>query len=65
MKGKRSRKLAKFGTYLATFAACINRTAAEKRLGEAPKIRLHREQLLAEPKRWNDLDQHLFGAESK
>lgn len=63
IEGKRSRKPAKFDTYLATFAACINPTASEKLLSEAPKIRLHRDQLPAEPKRWKDLDQHPFGAE--
>ncbi|KAI1663301.1 Pol protein [Pyrenophora tritici-repentis] len=65
VKGKRSRKPARFGTYLATFAACINPTAPAKLLSEAPKIRLHRDQLPAEPKRWKDLDQHPFGAEFK
>ncbi|KAI0568239.1 hypothetical protein Alg130_12245, partial [Pyrenophora tritici-repentis] len=65
VEGKRSRKPARFGTYLATFAACINPTASEKLLSEAPKIRLHRDQLPAEPKRWKDLDQHPFGAEFK
>ncbi|KAF1931148.1 uncharacterized protein M421DRAFT_2670 [Didymella exigua CBS 183.55] len=51
MKGKRIRKPATFGTYLATFAACINPTAAGKLLSEAPKTRLHRDQLPAELKR--------------
>ena len=62
IEGKRSRKPAKFDTYLATFAACINPTASEKLLSEAPKIRLYRDQLLAELKRWKDLDQHPFRA---
>jgi hypothetical protein len=65
VEGKRSWKPAKFGTYLATFAACINPTAPEKLLGEAPKIWIHRDQLPAEPKRWKDLDWHPFGAEFK
>jgi len=63
IEGKRSRKPAKFGTYLATFAACLNPTAPAKLLNEAPKIRLHRDQLPAVPKRWKDLDCHPFGAE--
>ncbi|PZC94319.1 hypothetical protein A1F95_06680 [Pyrenophora tritici-repentis] len=65
VKGKRFRKPVNLGTYLATFAACINPTAPAKLLSEAPKIRLHRDQLPAEPKRWKDLDQHPFGAEFK
>jgi hypothetical protein len=65
VEGKRSRKPAKFGTYLTTFAACINPTALEKLLREAPKIRIHRDQLPAEPKRWKDLDRHPFGTEFK
>jgi hypothetical protein len=63
LKGKRSRKPVNLGTYLATFAACINPTAPSKLLNEAPKIRLHRDQLLAVLKRWKDLDHHPFGAE--
>jgi hypothetical protein len=63
LKGKRSRKPVNLGTYLATFAACINPTAPAKLLNEAPKIRLHRDQLPAVPKRWKDLDHHPFGAE--
>jgi hypothetical protein len=51
VEGKRSRKLAKFDTYLATFAACINPTALEKLLSEAPKIRIHCNQLPPELKR--------------
>jgi hypothetical protein len=65
MDGKRSRKQVKFGTYLTTFAACINPTALEKLPREAPKIRIHRDQLPAEPKRWKDLDRHPFGTEFK
>jgi hypothetical protein len=62
VEGKRSQKPAKFGTYLATFAACINPTAPAKLLNEVQKVRLHRDQLLAEPKRWKDLGCHPFGA---
>jgi hypothetical protein len=65
VEGKRRRKPAKFGTYLATFAACINPTAPGKLLSEAPKIQIHRDQLPAELARWKDLDQHPFGAEFK
>jgi hypothetical protein len=54
LKGKRSRKPVKLGTYLVTFAACINPTAPAKLLNEAPKIRLHRDQLPGVPKRWKD-----------
>jgi hypothetical protein len=61
--GKRSRKPVNFGTYLATFAACINPTAPAKLFNEVPKIRLHRDQLPPEPKRWKDLDRHPFGTE--
>jgi hypothetical protein len=63
LKGKRSRKPVNLSTYLATFAACISLTAPAKLLNEAPKIRLHRDQLPAVPKRWKDLDHHPFGAE--
>jgi hypothetical protein len=63
VKGKRSRKPVNLGTYLATFAACINPTALAKLLNNAPKIRLHRDQLPAVPKRWKDLDYYPFGAE--
>ena len=42
IEGKRRRKPAKFDTYLATFAACINPTAPEKLLSEAPKIQIYR-----------------------
>jgi hypothetical protein len=63
LKSKRSRKPVNLGTYLATFAACINPTAPAKLLNDAPKIRLHRDQLPAVPKRWKDLDHHPFGAE--
>ncbi|KAI2480260.1 hypothetical protein Ptr902_08441 [Pyrenophora tritici-repentis] len=51
VKGKRTWKPVNLSTYLATFAACINPTASEKLLSEAPKIRLYRDQLPAEPKR--------------
>ncbi|KAI1509646.1 Pol protein [Pyrenophora tritici-repentis] len=63
LKGKRSRKPVNLGTYLATFATCINPTAPAKLFNEAPKIRFHRDQLPAVPKRWKDLDHHPFGAE--
>ncbi|KAJ8113220.1 hypothetical protein OPT61_g4599 [Boeremia exigua] len=46
-------------------ATCVNPTALAKLSGEAPKMRLHRDQLPAEPNRWKDLDQHPFGDEFK
>jgi hypothetical protein len=63
LNGKRSRNPVNLGTYLSTSAACINPTAPAKLVNEAPKIRLHRDQLPAVPKRWKDLDHHLLGAE--
>jgi hypothetical protein len=65
VEGKRSRKPAKFDTYLATFAACINPTALEKLLNKALRTQLHCDQLLAKPKRWKELEKHLFRAEFK
>ena len=52
-------------TYLATFAACINPIVLVKLLNKVLKIRLHHNQLPAEPKRWKDLNRHPFGAEFK
>ena len=63
--GKRARKPPNYAlaAYHEAFAAVTNPTALSKLNGEVPRTQLYRDQLPDPPKRWKDLQNHLFSDE--